>query len=350
MSVPVTAPSLYRNLKGVFAVHKHAGVTCSTLGNIILQKIVSDLGTYEQRPQKPMVKFVPRPGENNLLLDGKRRSKSSTIAERNLAMFNYVPANVDDLFDHPSVQGPRYSYEDFELTFGNMLDVLSSGIQLFGLQTTGKEMINSLSRLRFPRSYYLYGKFGLATTKFHNDAKVTERTTWDHISETKITRLLCMIQGSYRNAFIKSSNLDLDSQLAYEMASKGLLRPQTPTGPMIMDIKLHKLNPPDFVIDITCITESGQFLRKLIHEIGLELRSTAICTKVHCYRNAIFFDEDDSTFLIRELKADKLAEVMGKNNSNLISLFKEKRAVYFTASSALDEESNFPFQSNESVG
>lgn len=40
--------------------------------------------------------------------------------------------------------------------------------------------------------------------------------------------------------------------------------------------------------DVQCVNETQQFLRKLIHEVGLELRTTAVCTKVRRTRDGPF--------------------------------------------------------------
>lgn len=40
--------------------------------------------------------------------------------------------------------------------------------------------------------------------------------------------------------------------------------------------------------EIQCLNETPQYLRKLIHEIGLELRSAAVCSHVRRTRDGFF--------------------------------------------------------------
>ena len=44
--------------------------------------------------------------------------------------------------------------------------------------------------------------------------------------------------------------------------------------------------------EIHCMHETAQYLRKVVHEIGLELKSSAVCTQVRRIRDGVFVLED----------------------------------------------------------
>lgn len=44
--------------------------------------------------------------------------------------------------------------------------------------------------------------------------------------------------------------------------------------------------------EVQCLNETQKYLRKVVHEIGLELRSTAVCTAVRRTREGFFTLQD----------------------------------------------------------
>lgn len=61
---------------------------------------------------------------------------------------------------------------------------------------------------------------------------------------------------------------------------------------MINIIKLVK-NLHLFVSELQCINEYEMYLKTLIHEVGMQMRSTAHCISVQCIRHS-YFDIDDA--------------------------------------------------------
>ena len=73
----------------------------------------------------------------------------------------------------------------------------------------------------------------------------------------------------------------MQSQEGYELASRGLLRPKdTHTRAQIYSIRCIDLSRPIFKIEVHTINESTLFLRNLIHEIGMRLRTYAVCMQI----------------------------------------------------------------------
>lgn len=86
--------------------------------------------------------------------------------------------------------------------------------------------------------------------------------------------------------------LDLQSQAAYELAIKGVIRPASNKQPVIYGIKVINFKRPEFTLEIHAINEDENYLATIIHEIGIELRSVAFCSSVRCIRHAHFTVED----------------------------------------------------------
>ncbi|CAI9603542.1 unnamed protein product [Staurois parvus] len=143
-------------------------------------------------------------------------------------------------------------------------------------------MLTAMHENNYTRDYTVCGTFGKATADFSDAGKVVEKTTFDHISREKFERVLAMIQGANQKSLIMHSNVDLKSEEAYDLAVQGQLCPKVKSPPLILALRCLEFSPPDFTLEIRCMHESQQHIRKVIHEIGLELRSTAVCNKVRC--------------------------------------------------------------------
>lgn len=46
------------------------------------------------------------------------------------------------------------------------------------------------------------------------------------------------------------------------------------------------------LLEVHCLHETQQYLRKIVHEIGLELKSSAVCTQVRRTRDGVFTLDD----------------------------------------------------------
>lgn len=68
-----------------------------------------------------------------------------------------------------------------------------------------------------------------------------------------IQRLSRITENHFFNLrfFFRSSGVDLESQLGYEMALKGLPKPEGRTAPAVLNMKLLSLDLPDFVLGKT---------------------------------------------------------------------------------------------------
>ncbi|XP_018413762.1 PREDICTED: probable tRNA pseudouridine synthase 2 [Nanorana parkeri] len=262
-----SSSSVLRSLNGLFSVYKPPGVICSNLYETLSMKLLKDLNSL-QHSSKQNILFLPEGSEG---CSGVELTK--------------VVTSVPSLVDHVLVKGPAYT--SLKIGVGHILDKQSSGVLVFGIGH-GTKLLTVMHENHYTRDYTVCGTFGKATSDFSDAGKVIEKTTFNHITKDKFERVLAMIQGVNHKALIMNSRVDLKSQEAYDLAVQGQLRPKEKSPPLILAVRCLDFSPPDFTLEIRCMHETQKYLRKVIHEIGLELRSTAICTKVRRTRDGPF--------------------------------------------------------------
>lgn len=101
------------------------------------------------------------------------------------------------------------------------------------------------------------------------------------------------MQASHQRKMYELCGVDLQTQAAYELACKGLLRPANNTQPVIYGIKLIHFERPHFTLELHTINEDENYLAALVHDMAIELRTVAHCSQLRCIRHA-HFDVTDS--------------------------------------------------------
>nr|KAF6434723.1 TruB pseudouridine synthase family member 2 [Molossus molossus] len=77
------------------------------------------------------------------------------------------------------------------------------------------------------------------------------------------------------------------------MAVRGSVRPMNKSPMLVTGIRCLHFAPPEFLLEVRCMHETQKQLRRLVHEIGLELKTTAVCSQVRRTRDG-FFTLDDA--------------------------------------------------------
>ncbi|KAM6337514.1 pseudouridylate synthase TRUB2, mitochondrial [Alca torda] len=256
---------------GLFAVYKPAGVAWGRVREAVETRLLRELNAAPGRPPRQHVRFLPAPDEG----DG--------------GATGLVAARVPVLADHPLVRGPRF--RRLKVGAGHRLDVKASGVFVLGIGH-GNKLLTDLYNCHLTKVYTVGGLFGKATDDFSDTGKLVEKTTFDHVTREKLERILAVIQGTNRKALLMHSNIDMKTQEAYELAVKGLIRPMGKSPPIITAIRCFQFTLPEFQLEIHCLHETQQYLRKIVHEIGLELKSSAVCTQVRRIRDGVFTLDD----------------------------------------------------------
>nr|XP_046239534.1 mitochondrial mRNA pseudouridine synthase TRUB2 isoform X2 [Scatophagus argus] len=243
---------------------------------LTLQIITAGLGATPSQPLPKEVRFLELPG-------------SETKSPKGLTL---SAVSVPVLSKHPLVTGPEFQH--IKIGVGHRLDAFSSGVLVLAVGN-GNRTLNDLYRTRVSREYTLEGEFGTATDDFSHTGRVVERSTCDHITRDKLERVLAMLQGANQKALLMYSNVDMKSQEAYEMAAQGLLGPEGKSHPILTGLRCIHFQPPNFTLEVQCLNETQKYLCKVVHEIGLELRSTAVCKGVRRTRDGFFTLQDALT-------------------------------------------------------
>lgn len=260
---------MFRRLEGLFCVYKPSGVHWKLVRDSIETNLLKGLNVTPSQPLPREVRFLTDPD-------------SKTEAPKGLTV---SAASVPMLSKHPLVTGPEFQH--IRVGVGHRLDAASSGVLILAVGN-GNRALNDLYRTRITRDYTLEGEFGTATDDFSHTGRVVERSTYGHITQDKLDRVLAMLQGANQKALLMYSNIDMRSQEAYEMAAQGLLGPEGKSMPILTDLRCIHFEPPNFTLEVQCLNETQKYLRKVVHEIGLELRSTAVCKAVRRTRDGPF--------------------------------------------------------------
>lgn len=219
-------------------------------------------------------------------------------------------ASDTDLSDHVLASGPRYTPRDVSCapvaalgdhTSGVLckyLLLLSVGILMckslavFGFNK-GLRKSSRIQRNRPVRVYHVTARMGTATENYLPDSRVTVRASHRHVSADRISGLTASMQASHQRKMYELCGVDLQTQAAYELACKGLLRPADNTQPVIYGIKLIHFERPHFTLELHTINEDENYLAALVHDMAIELRTVAHCSQLRCIRHA-HFDVTDS--------------------------------------------------------
>ncbi|XP_030853173.1 mitochondrial mRNA pseudouridine synthase Trub2 [Strongylocentrotus purpuratus] len=256
------ARKAWRSLSGLFAVYKPEGLSPQKVKHIVKMTLLEELNALKQRPQNTLVKIVPE--------------TDSRVTATNPGALKAM--KVPSFTDHPLVRGP--AYRDIAVSVVSMgLDTKSCGVMVLAVRD-GKKLVSQYQTARLPRHYTIRGRFGVATDTHDSQGKVWQKTTYDHITMEKLDRITSNIHRSFQRELIRQSGVDIQSQEAYELAVRGLLHPVGRTNPLLTDITCTMFEPPEFELELTSYADTAQYLRKVIHDIGQELKSSAIATQV----------------------------------------------------------------------
>nr|XP_061814508.1 pseudouridylate synthase TRUB2, mitochondrial-like [Nerophis lumbriciformis] len=265
---------MFRKLEGLFCVYKPAGIRWKLVRDTIETKLLEGLNALPSLPLPVQTRFLAPSGDD-------------TVTQKGLTV-----VSVPVLFNHPLVTGPEF--QQIRVGVGHRLDTFSSGVMVLGVGN-GNKALNDLYYTKVTRDYTLECELGTATHDFSHKGRVVERSTYDHITEDKLERVLAMLQGANQKALLTYANVDMQSQEAYEMAVQGSLGPEGKSPPILTGLRCIRFQPPNFTLEVRCLNETQKYLRKVVHEIGLELRSTAICKGVRRTRDGSFTLQDALT-------------------------------------------------------
>ncbi|CAG2232327.1 TRUB2 [Mytilus edulis] len=253
-----------------------------------------------------------------------------------------LPSVCEDISEHRLVLGDRYLPEDFRISYVAGLHHKSSGIVVCGIGSATRNKVPLLKSAQFLRVYHVKGRFGYCTHDFSPDGPLIERTTFhhinkvlvdkvdrylpedfrisymaglhhkssgivDHINKVLVDKVCASIQANHQKQLFEYAGVHPQSNEAYQMACRGLVRPDTSdTPPMIYGVKCIHFDLPDITLEIHAINEESVYLSKIIHDLGLRLKSSAVCPQVRRIRHGHFTVE--SALLRKDWKLESILD------------------------------------------
>ncbi|XP_059747156.1 pseudouridylate synthase TRUB2, mitochondrial isoform X3 [Bos taurus] len=222
-------------LQGLFAVYKPPGLKWKHLRDTVELQLLKGLNAGKPPAPKQRVRFLLGPVEGS---EEKELTLTATC--------------VPTLIDHPLVRG--LAFTSLKVGVGHRLDSQASGVLVLGVGH-GRRLLTDMYNAHLTKDYTVRGLLGKATDDFCEDGRLVEKTTYDHVTREKLDRILAVIQGSHQKALVTYSNLDLQTQEAYEMAVSGVIRPMNKSPMLITGIRCLQFAPPEFLLDIDCFED-----------------------------------------------------------------------------------------------
>ncbi|XP_077624443.1 pseudouridylate synthase TRUB2, mitochondrial isoform X4 [Crocuta crocuta] len=228
-------------LHGLFAVYKPPGMKWKHLRDTVELQLLKGLNAGQPPAPEQRVRFLLGPVEGS-------EEKALTLTATS------VPA----LTNHPLVCGPAFT--SLKIGVGHRLDAQASGVLVLAVGH-GRSLLTDMYNAHLTKDYMVRGLLGKATDDFCEDGRLVEKSTYDHVTREKLDRILALIQGSHQKALVMYSNLDLQTQEAYDMAVRGLIRPMNKSPMLIIGIRCLHFAPPEFLLERR---EEGKRERKRI--------------------------------------------------------------------------------------
>jgi hypothetical protein len=275
----IAASDLWKLLRGLLCVHKPSGVVLDDLVRDVNKILLKDLNEFQP--------------ERADLTDNKNIQQNGGLI---------------DYSNHPLVLGDRFHDDDLEFEEVNQLNIWTSGLSL--ITVNDSEIQEKIKNLVLPRQYLLKAELGIATDNSYKSGKVVEKSTFEHlISRPQILdKALAGIRSSHQRDAFRQAGVNLQSQEAYELAVQGLVRPQAEHEgyPLIYGLNCVNFRPPFLTLAVTCMNETPQYLSEFVAELGLRLRTNAVCTHLQLVRFGPFTSKN--SLLLKHLNISSAIE------------------------------------------
>ncbi|GFS24219.1 tRNA pseudouridine synthase B [Elysia marginata] len=270
------APTAYRLLDGIFCIYKPAGVPVHKIIHSLKLNLCKDLNAL--------------PCYEHEIVLGQSPVKEN-LSTKSVAL-DTEPGGITDWSEHRLVLGDRYEDSDFNIHFVDGISKNSTGVLVMSVGKFGRQSLDMIAMSKFLRVYHVKGRLGYATDDFTPSGHFIERTSFKHVSHSKLTRLCAAAQAAHTRQMYNMHGVNPDSQAAYEMAARGIIRPRDRrTMPVLYSIKCIDFQPPDFTLEIHSINETCRYFGQLIHDLAVKLKSTAVCTGIRRLRYGHFDTE-----------------------------------------------------------
>ncbi|XP_043243339.1 mitochondrial mRNA pseudouridine synthase Trub2-like, partial [Amphibalanus amphitrite] len=270
---PRRAADIWRRLHGLVCVFKPAGCTVNHCMRVLRHRLAADLNAVEEARYAAAV-------------DGP------TAAAGDWA--------VAPVVDSASLAPPLAGLNPRLLTGAAFqpVDVRVARLASLGRHMSGPLLlgVNSGARLAAAlrdagpqvRVHQVTARLGLATDTLLAAGRPTERAAYGHVTRGRLEAVLSGLQAAHQRLMFEHTGLPVNSQAAYELASRGPARPERGAPPVIYGLRCQQFAPPFVTIEVHSCNESSQYLLTLVADMGRQLRSAAVTVRSRCLRHGPF--------------------------------------------------------------
>jgi tRNA pseudouridine55 synthase len=194
---------------------------------------------------------------------------------------------------------------------GGTLDPLACGVLVIGVGNGTKALDAFLSG---SKSYRASAKLGYETTTLDMEGEVTFEESYDHVTEDSIQTVVPSFVGKIQQVPPIYSAIRRNGKKLYEVAREGVSAEDVNLEPREVEIFNLSFLPqnhmgetfPCFGLDVEC--GGGTYIRSLVRDIGLSLKTRATMTHLIRTRQGPFLIQDALTK--DEWNPERIAQVI----------------------------------------
>lgn len=159
---------------------------------------------------------------------------------------------------------------------GGTLDKFAEGVLVIGVGEDCKKLDGFLHNVE--KSYSAVGELGRTTDTLETEGAVVDTQPYKHIQKSDLERAISKFRGKISQVPPLYSAIKRDGKRLSDLARASLPDQPPPAPPparevIVSAIKLTDFTSPFFSISLTC--SSGTYVRSLVRDIALELRTVA---------------------------------------------------------------------------
>lgn len=128
------------------------------------------------------------------------------------------------------------------------------------------------------KEYYVEFKLGITTDTYDLEGKVISERDTSHVTEDMALKAISNYVGKISQVPPMYSALKKDGVRLYELARKGIEIEREAREVEIYELRDIKINLPD--ISMTVVCSKGTYIRSLCYDIGEDLKTGAVMTKL----------------------------------------------------------------------
>lgn len=128
------------------------------------------------------------------------------------------------------------------------------------------------------KEYYVEFKLGITTDTYDLEGKVISERDASHVTEDMALKAISNYVGKISQVPPMYSALKKDGVRLYELARKGIEIEREAREVEIYELRDIKINLPD--ISMTVVCSKGTYIRSLCYDIGEDLKTGAVMTKL----------------------------------------------------------------------